>query len=688
MQKYFIGIDVGGTFSDVVAVDAEGSITTGKAPTTPEDLTNGMLHALIKVSEKLDISLDEMLLATARFVYGSTIALNTLVEKKGAKTAFITTKGFKDTLVMRRTWRENMYDLRAEFPEPLIPRNLIFELNERVDRDGTIIDPISEEEVDLIATQLEQTGIESVGISLIFAFRNPGNEQKVVWALQQRLPNLLISSSSELCPEIRDYERASTVAVNAYLQPRVNAHLKQLSDQLAAKSLAIAPQIMQSNGGVIDAQEAAQRAVNLLLSGPAGGVIGGVLLNELLNEPQLIAFDMGGTSCDLSLIYAGKPIGSTYLSQQTRFTGWDIITPFIDIHSIGSGGGSLAWLDNANGLHLGPQSAGAEPGPVCYGKGGTAPTVTDTNLLLGYLNPDFFLGGTIPLNLALATESLEQMAATLQLTSTDLANGLFQMANEQIINAIQVITLQKGYDPQTFTLLCFGGAGALHAPAVAAQMGIKKVIVPRQASTYSAMGLLASDVQLDFVRSPFTLLKDSDQTSLEQIFQDMETLAVQELQKSGVRAEQMTFQRQADMRYLGQSHEIRVPLASTGCDLAALKQSYEAQYQEIYGYLNELADIQLVSLRLSALGSTIKPQLKTEEPSSLAITDCLKSERKAYFKEANDYLLVPVYNGGLLTYGHQLVGPAIIELDDTTIVIRPQQILTIDNHGNFVILTA
>ncbi|WP_035988138.1 hydantoinase/oxoprolinase family protein [Leptolyngbya sp. KIOST-1] len=688
MQKYFIGIDVGGTFSDVVVVDAEGSITTEKAPTTPEDPTDGMLHALLKVSGKLDISVNELLSETARFVYGSTIALNTLVEKKGEKTAFITTKGFKDTLVMRRTWRENMYDLRAEFPEPLIPRNLIFELNERVNRDGETIDPISEEEVDAIVTQLEQTGIESVGISLIFAFRNPSNEQKLVWALQQRLPNLLISSSSELCPEIRDYERASTVAVNAYLQPRVNAHLKKLSDQLAAKSLAIAPQIMQSNGGVIDAQEAAQRAVNLLLSGPAGGVIGGVLLNELLNEPQLIAFDMGGTSCDLSLIYAGKPIGSTYLSQQTRFTGWDIITPFIDIHSIGSGGGSLAWLDKANGLHLGPQSAGAEPGPVCYGKGGTAPTVTDANLLLGYLNPTFFLGGTISLDQALATEALERMAAVLNLTSTELASGLFQMANEQIINAIQVITLQKGYDPQAFTLLCFGGAGALHAPAVAAQMGIQKVIVPRQASTYSAMGLLASDIQLDFVRSPFSLLKDSDQVALEKIFQDMEMLAAKELKKSGVSPEQMSFQRQADMRYLGQSHEIRVLLTSPGCDLAALKQAYEVQYEEIYGYLNELADIQLVNLRLSALGSTIKPQFKMGEPSSLALEDCLKSERKAYFKEANDYLLVPVYDGGLLACGHQFEGPAIIELDDTTIVIRPQQSLTIDDHGNFIILAA
>jgi N-methylhydantoinase A len=685
MQKYFVGIDVGGTFSDVVVVDTEGKIITEKAPTTPENPTVGMLDALLKVSGKLDISLDELLSKTARFVYGSTIALNTLVERKGAKTAFITTKGFKDTLVMRRTWRENMYDLRAEFPEPLIPRNLIFELNERVDRDGEIIDPISEEEVDAIAAQLEQAGTESVGLSLIFAFRNPGNEQKLVWALRQRLPNLLISSSSELCPEIRDYERASTVAVNAYLQPRVNAHLKQLSDQLATKSLAISPQIMQSNGGVIDAQEASQRAVNLLLSGPAGGVIGGVLLNELLNEPQLIAFDMGGTSCDLSLIYAGNPIGSTYLSQQTRFTGWDIITPFIDIHSIGSGGGSLAWLDNANGLHLGPQSAGSEPGPVCYGKGGTAPTVTDANLLLGYLNPTFFLGGTISLDQALATEAVEQMAAVLNLTSIDLASGLFQMANEQIINAIQVITLQKGYDPQAFTLLCFGGAGALHAPAIAAQMGIRKVIVPRQASTYSAMGLLASDIQLDFVRSPFTLLKDSDQAALEKIFQDMETLATQELQKSGVSSEQIYFQRQADMRYLGQSHEIRVPLSTVDCGLAILKQAYEAHYEEIYGYLNELADIQLVNLRLSALGSTIKPQFKIREPSSLTIKDCLKSERKAYFQEANDYLLVPVYNGSLLAYGHQFEGPAIIELDDTTIVIRPQQILTIDNHGNFVI---
>ena len=688
MKRYFIGIDVGGTFSDVVVVDTEGNITTEKAPTTPEDPTIGMLQALVKVSEKLNVAPDKLLSETARFVYGSTIALNTLVEKKGSKTAFITTKGFKDTLVMRRTWRENMYDLRAEFPDPLIPRNLIFELNERVDRDGEIVDPVSEEEVDAIATQLEQAGIESVGISLIFAFRNPGNEQKLVWALQQRLPSLLISCSSELCPEIRDYERASTVAVNAYLQPRVNTHLKKLSDQLSTKSLAVAPQIMQSNGGVIDAQEASQRAVNLLLSGPAGGVIGGVLLNELLNEPQLIAFDMGGTSCDLSLIYAGKPIGSTYLSQQTRFTGWDIITPFIDIHSIGSGGGSLAWLDKANGLHLGPQSAGAEPGPVCYGKGGTAPTVTDANLLLGYLNPTFFLGGTISLDQDLATQALEQMAADLNLTSIDLASGLFQMANEQIINAIQVITLQKGYDPQVFTLLCFGGAGALHAPAVAAQMGIRKVIVPRQASTYSAMGLLASDIQLDFVRSPFTLLKDSDQDALEQTFQDMEMLAAQELQKSGVSSEQVSFQRQADMRYLGQSHEIRVPLASPGCDLTALKQAYEAQYEEIYGYLNELADIQLVNLRLSALGSTIKPQFKMGEPSSLATEDCLKSERKAYFKEVNNYLLVPVYNGGLLAYGHQLTGPAIIELEDTTIVIRPQQTLTIDNHGNFVILAS
>ena len=425
-KQFAIGVDVGGTFTDLVAVDELGNIVATKTPSTSPDSAIGVMNAVDKMAGVLRMTPDELVRDTSRFVYGTTVATNALLERKGLDVALITTKGFRDNLNIRRMWRENTFDLRSIPPMPIVPRDRIYEVTERIDNEGNIIQPLIENEVESIAETLKKAHIESVAVCLLFSFLNPAHEQKIKEILNKKVPNIKVSLSSIVCPEIREYERASTVVMNAYLAGSVGKHLEDLEGGLKRKGGKLGLEIMQSNGGVTTTRFIADRPANIFLSGPAGGVVGASFLGQLIKSEagnNFLAVDMGGTSYDMCLL----PEGRILLSRIKLFHGWHIVTPTIDIHTIGAGGGSIAWLDIAGGLHVGPQSAGAVPGPACYMRGGEDPTVSDADLLLGYLNPEYFLGGEMKLGIERAEKAIKKISDKLGLSPLETADGLSEL---------------------------------------------------------------------------------------------------------------------------------------------------------------------------------------------------------------------------------------------------------------------
>ncbi|MEO8688900.1 MAG: hydantoinase/oxoprolinase family protein [Solirubrobacteraceae bacterium] len=675
---FLIGIDVGGTFTDVVVADRRGGTSVHKAFTRPADEAEGVFDALERAARAKDLTLEALLGDTHRLIHGSTVAANALIEKKGANTAFVTTRGFRDTLVMRRMFRENMYDLRAAVPENIIAREAIVEVGGRLDRDGNEVEPMTGADVDAVVARLGELGIESVGISLLFAFRNPASEARLRDEIAGRMPGVYVAASSDIVPEIRDYERASTTLLCAYLGPKASVYLRALEQRLLEHGLACGVQVMRSDGGVCSVEEAVRRPTDLLLSGPAGGVVAAMASEELADEPNLISFDMGGTSCDISAVREGRAVSSTFLPRHSRFEGWDVLTPFLNIHTLGSGGGSIVWTDRGGGLHVGPRSAGSTPGPACYGNGGVEPTVTDANVLLGYLNPDNFLGREFTLDREAAVAALHRVADPLGYTPEALAIGVFDIVNAAMADRIRVILADRGDDPHDFTLLCYGGAGGTHAAAIMKELGIRRVIVPRDAAGFSAAGFLHSNEQKDFVRTVARALTATDAAEIAAAFEAMRNAAGTEAAEDG-----WSYRYQADMRYQGQTHDIRISLPDGSGDPENIRARFERAYEDVFGYLSDPSLIMLMNLRLIATRTTEKPWPTSVMADAAAAAP--RGERAAYFSELTGWAAAPVYDGGRLAARQGCAGPAIVELPATTIVVRPGQRLVTDHYGNFVI---
>ena len=680
-RRYALGVDVGGTFTDVVVATPDGGIVARKVATTTADQSLGVLDGLERIAADLETDVGRLLEATDRFVHGSTVAANALLEHRGARSAFITSKGFRDAIVMRRMFRENMYDLVSRPPEPLIPRDRILEVNERVTWTGDVLIPLCDDEVERIVDELACLQVESVGVSLLYAFRNSDHERRLGEAIARRLPECAVSLSSDIAPEIRDYERASTTVVNTFLKPEVERYLRRLDDQLQARGLGQPMQVMQSNGGVMDAVTAGNRAVTTLLSGPAAGVIGSVHLGKAIGEHNLISLDVGGTSCDISVITDGQATSSTYLSTNARFEGWDILTPYIDIRALGAGGGSVAWIDRAGGLHVGPRSAGARPGPACYGLGGEEATVTDAAVVLGYVNPEFFLGGEMRLDPEKATAVVGDIATKLGLDLLTAAWGIFEIVNTRMSEGIRLMTVGTGADPRDFALLCFGGAGPVHGTALMKSLGIERAIVPGLASVFSAFGLLASDSQLDGVLTVYRPLADCDEADFDQGFAKLERDVRGRLTATGVPEAAIRCQRMADIRYLGQTHELRVSLDGD-LSLQTVHRIFETTYFDTYGYLNDVAPLQLVNLRVSAIGAWDRPSFSIQ-PSGSGMEPV--GMRPAWFPELGGLVETPILREGSLGLGESVPGPVIVELPTTTIVVQPSQRLDVDELGNFIV---
>lgn len=675
-----IGVDVGGTFTDFVIFDeSEKTINIIKVPSTPKSPDKGVINGIKKASTLFDFHPRDI----DFIIHGTTVATNSLIERKGVETALITTKGFRDVLHIARQIRPKLYDFFERRADPLVPRNLRFEVLERILYTGEIKKHLDEESVRIISKQIKELGIKVVAVCLLHSYANPIHEKKIRDILIEEIPDIKVTISSEVLPEYKEYERMSTTVINAYVMPIVEKYLQQL--QISIKMLGITSDIhiMQSNGGVMTSETARQKSVHTILSGPAAGVLGGITLAKMVGEENVITIDMGGTSFDVSLAFRGQPLFTT----ESEINGQIVKIPMIDIKTLGAGGGSIAWIDPGGALQVGPQSAGADPGPACYGQGGTEPTVTDANLVLGYLNPSYFLGGDMLLNANLAKEIIkERIADPMGLTIEEAAEGIVRVVNATMIRGIRMVSVERGYDPRDFTMVVFGGAGPVHAVQLAKELNIPKLIVPENPGVNCALGLLMADFRHDYSQTFLRSLWSLEPIHLISEFQNLEQKAIKQLSSEGVSQKDILLLRSMDLRYLGQGYELELPIPSKDYiknDLEYFCQEFSKLHKEKYGYSMPDNTVEIVNLRLTAIGALPKPTIKEETFVSQDPSGAFKGKRKI-FMEGN-FIEAPIYERKMLKCGNQIEAPAIIEQYDSTTVLFPGYIAFVDKYRNLII---
>ena len=696
--EFICGIDTGGTFTDCVIVDSAGHIVTAKAPSTPADFSQGVLDALALAAEKLQLDTETLLWRTTRLALGTTVGTNALLQRGGAKVGLITTRGHRDVIHIMRGAR-GVPGLASEkvlhFPEsnkpdpPIVPKTLIAEVSERVDCMGEVVVGLNETEAETAIRRLVAKGAEAIAICFLWSFKHPDHERRVKEMAERIAPGVFVCCSVDLVPRWGEYERTAATVINAYLGPVTGAYMEKVGSRVGGAGLATPVQVMQCGGGVVPARLAAQRAFLTLDSGPVAGVLASQYLGTVLGQKNVIATDMGGTSFDVGLVHEGRPVAS----YQSVVNQYEYFVPRIDIRSIGSGGGSIIRVDETSGsLRVGPLSAGAVPGPVCYGRGGIEPTVTDAGVALGYLDPDYFLGGRLRLDADAARASLESVARRLGLGVVETASGAARVVEHQMADLIRKVTVHKGYDPRDFVVFAYGGAGPVHAGVYARELGAQSLIVPLGGvcSLWSALGAATADLlhiyeTVDILPSPF------DPARVRARFAELERQGLAQLEKEGVAPDTAHVARSADMRYKGQINEVEVPVPSGVLDeslLAELTADFHRRYETLYGAgagFRE-ARVEIVTYRVRTTAVSAKPAIRpspehdtTPPPSSRART------RRVYWAELGDYDPTPVYWGEQLLPGNRIAGPAIIQVPDTTIVVHPGQMARLDPYGNVLV---
>ena len=650
-----VGVDIGGTFTDFVVVREEGApVETFKVLSTPRAPADAVLHGLSRIPSP----------ERRHIVHGSTVATNALLERKGAPTALITTRGFRDVLVIRRQNRPQLYDFFADPPPPLVPDRWRLEVAERVTATGEVLQPLDPASVDSLITFLKAEGVASVAVVLLFSFLYPEHERVIGEKL--RAAGFSVSLSSEILPEYREYERTSTTVVNAYVSPVMERYLRDLEHALAGDEL----RIMQSNGGSIGTAEARRHAVRCILSGPAGGVVGARHIAQMAGFQRIITFDMGGTSTDVSLCD-----GDVRVTTESEVGGYPLRIPIIDIHTVGSGGGSIAHVDLGGALRVGPQSAGADPGPACYGKGDHA-TVTDANVVLGRLPVDYFLGGEMSLDAARAWTALERLGHHLGLGAEEAAIGVIEVVNAHMERALRVISVERGYDPRDFVLVSFGGAGGLHAADLARRLGIPRVLISPYAATLSAFGMLVTDVIKDYARTVM-LPGTTPIPELRQHLRPLVEQGITEVAAEGIPPSRILVEELLDMRYEGQSYELTVPLNGDPVD------AFHTAHHQAYGYAVLDAPVEVVNVRVRVIGQVPRPVIPKLPKGDTDPSPALLDRRPVILH--GEAVMVPFYQGEMLQPGNRIPGPAIIVRRDTTILIGPQDVGKIDEWGNILV---
>ena len=678
-QSISVGVDVGGTFTDLVVYDARtGEVRTAKVLTTPRDIPAGIFQSFDQVSAKLS--------EAAYVKHGTTTAINTVLERSGAKTALITTRGFRDILELGRGNRPDSFNLFYKRLPPLVPRDLRFEISARMDGQGNEIAPVLADELDEILRTLATQGVEAVAVCLLHAYRNPQHERAVGEYLRARSSNF-VSLSHELSREWREHERTSTAVANAYVGPRMERYLDSLQVRLTEAGLSGTLLLMESNGGVMTGTLAAQHPVYLLESGPVAGAVAAAALTRRLGFDNAISFDMGGTTAKCTLINKGRiEIADIYYVGGYE-QGYPVQVPVVDIIEVGAGGGSIAYLDAAGSLKVGPRSAGAEPGPVCYSRGGTEPTITDANAVLGRLAPSGLLGGEMALDTEAAKRAIhDKIAAPLGLSDTQIASGIIRLAVVTMSAAVRRISIERGHDPRDFVLIVSGGAGPLHASAIARELSIPTVLVPPLPGHFSAWGMLLADIRFDNAQTYIADLETSDISDIEAQFRTMEQAARERLRDAAPRLETVEISRFIDVRYAGQEHTVRVPtpreFASDDAK-STLRETFMETYAQRYGHADPGGKLQLVTLRVVLDGLVEKPRLESFRPKATRLAQPVAT-RQAFFDET-DWVDCPVYEREALAAGQKFSGPAIVVETGSTTVVAPGDRGEIDDLGNIII---
>lgn len=680
-MSYRLGVDVGGTFTDLALYDTDTDrLEFAKTPSTPVNQALGVAAGIRELMERHGVSPDGI----DFFIHGTTVATNTLLERKGAKTALIVTEGFRDVLQIGRQDRPDLYDWRIRRSDPLVPRHLRYEAQERVLHTGEVLTPLESDDLDSIIASLRSANVDAVAVCLLHSYANAAHEQAIGDAIRRELPDVPVALSHEILPEFKEYERMSTTTINAYVAPVMERYLRRLEQSITDVGLKSDLYIMQSNGGTMGAETAIDRPVHTILSGPAAGVIGAVAIAQQAGKPNSISIDMGGTSFDVSLSYKGE----VRRTQESELERLPVKVPMVDIHTLGAGGGSIAWIDPGGALRVGPQSAGADPGPACYGNEGTEATVTDANLVLGRLGASSLLGGTMTLDIDLARQVIaKRIADPLGLTVEEAAEGIVQVVNASMVKGIRVVSVSKGYDPREFSLVAFGGAGPLHASELADEMDIPSVLVPVAPGVTSALGLLMADLRHDFAQ---TVLKPGSELSATEItswYEQLESQAIEQMSREGVPSEDVSLVRAADARYVGQGYELEV-IAAAGkleqSDVDDIMERFHEAHIRNYGYASRDNPVEVVNLRVTTLASMPRPDLAHDsEDSGGDPSRAIVGQRDVYFKK--DRKPTNVYDRSALLPGDVITGPAIVEQLDSTTVVWENQTAEVDKFLNLLV---
>jgi N-methylhydantoinase A len=666
------GVDIGGTFTDLCLVDGDRVIGVGKTLTTPKDPSEGVESVLAETLERLGRSFSELRLV----VHGTTLVTNAIIERRGSRTALLATEGFRDAVEIGRERRYELYDLMVELPRPLVPRHLRLDVPERTLADGAVAVALDEPYVERLGRELDEAGVEAVAVSFLHSFANPEHERRTRDVLLRAAPELRVSLSSEVAPEIREFERTTTTVANVYVQDLIDRYLTELHGRLERTGFTGRLYVMLSSGGAATVETAVRFPIRLLESGPAGGALAAAIYGRASGHPDLVSFDMGGTTAKLCVVEQGRPLVADEVEvdrvyRLRRGSGTPVRIPVIEMIEIGVGGGSIASVDTLGLLEVGPRSAGADPGPACYGLGGVQPTVTDADLVLGYLDPGYFLGGRMALDLDAARAAVErEVAEPLGLSVEEAAWGIHAIVNENMANAARVHAVERGKDPTTLPLFAFGGAGPVHAAGVASALDSPALVAPLGAGVMSALGFLTAPLAFDFVRTWRVMLEGADLDALDQLLAEMEDDGTALLSQSGVGADEISHERYGDMRYLGQGHEVRVPLPSERLrDTAVLVERFEQEYERLYGRRGPDVPVEAINWRVVSSGP--RPELELAAVTFDPTSRPPRSSRPAYFPKLGGYAETPVFDRYALEPGTRLDGPAIVQERESTLVVGP-----------------
>ena len=681
---YRLGIDIGGTFTDFTVVDERGRLLVTKVPSVPQEPSLAIAAGLTELSRAAGVSVASFLAACDLVIHGSTVATNALIELKGARTGLLCTKGFRDSLEIRLSWKEKRYDFRYAPPPVLVPRYLRLPVEERITKEGAVRVPLSEDDVRAHIRFLKDEGVESVAVSFLWSFLNAAHERRVGEIFAAEWPEADLSLSVDVCPQIREYDRTSTTVLNAYVAPVVKRYVASVERFFGELGYRGPVRYMQLNGGVASGEEVARKAVLALNSGPAAAPTAGLFFAGQLGRRDLLTVDMGGTSFDVCLVRGG--MADTL--KNADVCRYRLALPAVNINSIGAGGGSLAWIDPGGILRVGPQSAAAFPGPACYGRGGVEPTVTDANVVLGYLGPDAVLGGTLRVDDGRARRAIEsRIAGPLGLDLTRASLGIFNVVNNNMVQGIGEASVQRGHDPRDFILVAGGGCGPVHAGRLARDLGISTVIVPRSASTLCAFGEAAADLKHDVLRPYISPLPAVDAGALEEAFRRMEAEGRRALAAEGVSPGQMDFVRSMDIRYVGQIYEVTVTLppgAIASAGLSAIADLFHQRHEKLYTYCERDNAAEVVGIGVSAIGRGAPIILGAQASAGRHMAQPPRARRDVYFEEHDGYVPTPVYVGAALAADSRIVGPAVIEEDTTSVVVFPGTELRVDPRGFFL----